>query len=182
MLMAPVAFCTIGAFTSGVLDARAPRALGVLWLLNALSVLLTGCGAWQRRRALLASMRPLTPGWVALTFPLTSNANAALRFWIASAGAPPWASALAGAYAALLLVATAALVPCVTLAWLLNLPRWLLWDAPTRPASMSIHVPTEGSARAAAVRMSHVSCRISLAHSLGCNHDAAESELSEESL
>ena len=81
MVMAPVAFVTIGCFTTDVV-ALLPRApLTVLWAINVVSVSVTACAAAQRWRPLLASLRPMQPGWVAVTFPLASNANTALRFW-----------------------------------------------------------------------------------------------------
>tara|TARA_B110001452_G_scaffold27438_1_gene21513 strand:- start:324 stop:1379 length:1056 start_codon:yes stop_codon:yes gene_type:complete len=85
MLMAPVAFCTIGVFTNGDADALPPPALVALALLNVFSVGVTCAACWQRRAALRASLSPLVPGWVALTFPLASNANVATRVWLAAA-------------------------------------------------------------------------------------------------
>lgn len=153
MLMAPVPFITIGAFASGLADVMTDGALLALWTLNVFSVAVTLSGALQRRRALCASLCPMVPGWVALTFPLASNANVALRFWVAAAKSGrflecPQAASLIAVYGAMMLCATAVLVPAVNVVWLLSVPRWLMWAPQPRPASMNVHVPPAGSGAA----------------------------------
>jgi len=182
MLMAPVPFCTTGIFASGLLDACPAYALLGLWLLNVTSVVLMACGAWQRRDALRSALQPFQPGWVALTFPLCSNANCALRFWMlaanrgAAVAALPWAYPVACAYAVALLVATATLVPCVMVAWISSVPRWLLSGPPVQPGSISVSVPTAGSGAAieAALRKAMRRGSTALALTRALSTEAAE--------
>uniref|UniRef100_A0A7S3APE2 Uncharacterized protein n=1 Tax=Haptolina ericina TaxID=156174 RepID=A0A7S3APE2_9EUKA len=149
MVMAPVAFVTIGCFTTDVV-ALLPRApLTVLWAINVVSVSVTACAAAQRWRPLLASLRPMQPGWVAVTFPLASNANTALRFWslaTRTSGALYCAPAVA-AWGMLICTTAFVVIPCVNVVWICQIPRWLR-NPPTMPASMQLNIPTAGSGAA----------------------------------
>ena len=96
-----------------------------------------------------ASACPLAPSWVALTFPLASNANVALRFAAASrAGDAMYLPAAVRAWGAIVFSVALALLPLVNGLWLASVPRWLCHAPVQRPGSMKFSVPPADSGAA----------------------------------
>ena len=148
MLMAPVAFCTLGLLAEGGAQSGGAPLLA-LWLLNAASLALCAFCAYQRRAALRAALSPFAPSWVGLIFPLASNANVALSLRTAQAGgairAFPYAVPLVALYGVLVPATAVLAVPAVVVAWVCSVPRWLFVAPVARPGSMRMDVPSEGS-------------------------------------
>ena len=132
--------------------------LHALLVLNIASVKLTALAAWLRRRALLASLWPLSPAWAALTFPLVSSCLVAVLMAnyydapcdaaAAAASCEAWASVSALWMWALVPITLVA-VPAVDVAWCVHVPRWVCrcCGASTPPRFESISLP-EGEAAA----------------------------------
>lgn len=149
MLMAPVAFVSIGFFTTDIVNLLPCGPLTLLWVVNVLSVIVTAWAAMLRWRPLLASLRPMTPGWVAVTFPLASNANIALRLWSLSNRTPGalYCAPAVAAWGMLICTMAFVVIPCVNVVWICQIPRWLHTPL-ALPGSMKMNVPTAGSGAA----------------------------------
>ena len=148
MLMAPVAFLTLAIFNSANTVAGSffdnKLAMTTLWGLNVASLLATFSAAFQRRHALLHKLFPEpVAGWVAVTFPMATNANVAMRFW-RDVEAHRYAQSAVEVYGVLVGTAAFVIIPLVDLSMLLLLPRWIMAPAPL-PASVYMDVPPSDS-------------------------------------
>ena len=144
VMMAPVPFVTMALIAQRTADHEpllGRVGMDCLFLLNTLNLLVTLACAVQRRRQLARTLRPFSPAWASLTFPLASNCIVAVRYAIdydarSSAERAEWLASAAAHWSAVLVPITLVLVPCIDLLWMFHMPHWYFWDRPHRPPSV----------------------------------------------
>jgi hypothetical protein len=162
VMMAPVPFVTMAAFAvlqgedvqtyadaAGWLRVCMPY----LFVLNVANVLLTALAALQRRAALRAALRPFSPAWASLTFPLVSNTTVATlvaHFYSHHSAPPFWAHASA-LWASALLPLTLGLIPLTDVLWVAHLPGWWCCHPPPHAPSVRLDEETTNLIGAAVV-------------------------------